>query len=275
MPRVTLKVPGTLPSRSRSRGSRKSTSTTSSRPASFTASAASISSISRLAASTIDLTLFVIFCGTSSLHCSECRGSSPKLLRQTPCGRHVLMAKGRENLVARVPMLARLAIPAVFLALTACAAAVPGYSPPPFKEQSKFAKPLESGDVGDEGRYEMSAAEKAMDCKRLTGSMQIVMARLKDAYVRMEPSAVCGGRTENGCPHEGRLGPGCRPAGVYARERAKLDAYNAELAAKNCKTLDIEASLPRPIRRARDTKRDGRLRHFQRVGQGLHRSWTP
>ena len=39
-------------------------------------------------------------------------------------------------------MLARLAIPAVFLVLTACAAAVPGYSPPPFKEQSKLAKSL-------------------------------------------------------------------------------------------------------------------------------------
>jgi len=33
---------------------------------------------------------------------------------------------------------------------------------------------------------------------------------------------------------------------VYARERAKLEAYNDELAARNCKTLDIEAELARP-----------------------------
>ena len=33
---------------------------------------------------------------------------------------------------------------------------------------------------------------------------------------------------------------------VYARERAKLDAYNNELAAKGCKTLDIDAELARP-----------------------------
>jgi hypothetical protein len=32
---------------------------------------------------------------------------------------------------------------------------------------------------------------------------------------------------------------------VYARERAKLDAYNDELAAKGCRPLDIEAELAR------------------------------
>ena len=33
---------------------------------------------------------------------------------------------------------------------------------------------------------------------------------------------------------------------VYGRERAKLDAYNRELAAKGCPTIDIEAELARP-----------------------------
>ncbi|HSR80112.1 MAG TPA: hypothetical protein VLL28_04970, partial [Hyphomicrobiaceae bacterium] len=33
---------------------------------------------------------------------------------------------------------------------------------------------------------------------------------------------------------------------IVARERAKLEAYNAELAAKGCKTVDIEAELSRP-----------------------------
>jgi hypothetical protein len=142
-------------------------------------------------------------------------------------------------------MLARLAIPAVFLVLTACAAAVPGYSPPPFKEQSKLSKSLESGDVDNEGRYEMSATEKAMDCKRLTGSMQIVMTRLKDAYVRMEPSAVSGGAQKMAAPLTGGSARAADREAVYARERAKLDAYNAELAAKGCKTVDIETELAR------------------------------
>ena len=35
---------------------------------------------------------------------------------------------------------------------------------------------------------------------------------------------------------------------VSARERAKLEAYNNELAAKGCKTVDIEAELAKPAR---------------------------
>jgi hypothetical protein len=32
----------------------------------------------------------------------------------------------------------------------------------------------------------------------------------------------------------------------YARERAKLDAYNQQLEAKNCRTMNIEAELAKP-----------------------------
>jgi hypothetical protein len=32
----------------------------------------------------------------------------------------------------------------------------------------------------------------------------------------------------------------------YARERARLEAYNRLLASKNCKTLDIDAELAKP-----------------------------
>ena len=142
-------------------------------------------------------------------------------------------------------MLARFLIPTVFLVLTACAAAMPGYSPPPFKEKSKVATPLESGDVRSDGNYEMSATEKAMDCKRLTGSMQIVMARLRDPYVRMEPSAVASGAQKTVAPVYGGSALTADRQAVYARERAKLEAYNAELAAKGCATLDIDAELAR------------------------------
>ena len=108
-----------------------------------------------------------------------------------------------------------------------------------------MATPLESGDVRSDGNYEMSATEKAMDCKRLTGSMQIVMSRLRDSYVRMEPSAVAAGAQKVATPVFGGSALAADRQAVYARERAKLEAYNAELAAKGCKTLDIEAELAR------------------------------
>jgi hypothetical protein len=144
-------------------------------------------------------------------------------------------------------MLRRLSFLAMLLLLASCAA-MPGYSPPPFEgsnEKSKFAKALDSGDVGPEGRYEMSAAEKAMDCKRLTGSMQITISRLRDPLIRQEPSATSSTAQTLSSPFYGSSGKGGDRQAVVGRERAKLEAYNAELAAKGCKTLDIEAELAR------------------------------
>jgi hypothetical protein len=145
-------------------------------------------------------------------------------------------------------MLRRLSVLAVLVLLTSCAA-VPGYTPPPLEgahDKNKFAKALESGEVGPEGRYEMSAAEKAMDCKRLTGSIQITISRLKDPLVRQEPSAVSSAAQKLSAPIYGSSNKGGDRQAIYARERAKLEAYNAELAEKGCKTVDIEAELARP-----------------------------
>jgi hypothetical protein len=145
-------------------------------------------------------------------------------------------------------MLRHLSFLGVLLLLASCAA-VPGYTPPPLEgshEKNKFAKALESGDVGPEGRYEMSAAEKAMDCKRLTGSIQITITRLKDPLVRQEPSAMSTAAQKLSTPLYGGSSKAADRQAAYARERAKLDAYNAELAAKGCKTVDIETELARP-----------------------------
>jgi len=145
-------------------------------------------------------------------------------------------------------MLRRLSILAVLPLVAACAA-VPGYTPPPLEgshDKNKFAKALESGDVGSEGRYEMSAAEKAMDCKRLTGSIEITISRLRDPLVKQEPSAISSATQKLSTPlYGGSSKAGDRQA-IYARERAKLEAYNAELAARGCKTVNIEAELSRP-----------------------------
>ena len=144
-------------------------------------------------------------------------------------------------------MLARRLAPAALLVLSACSAAMPGYSPPPFKESKSqiLGKPLEGG-VMQGDRYEMSSAERGMDCKRLTGSMQITISRLRDAGIREEPSTVASTMESWASPLFGGSGKSADRQAVYLRERAKLDAYNAELAAKGCTTLDIEAELARP-----------------------------
>jgi hypothetical protein len=140
----------------------------------------------------------------------------------------------------------RILVLAALLALTACAA-MPGYVPPSLggEKTSQFGQAMESGDVRD-GRYEMSATEKAMDCKRMTGSMQITITRLRDPLGRQEPSTMSATAQKLSTPLYGSSPKTADRQAVYARERAKLDAYNAELEAKGCKTIDIETELARP-----------------------------
>src|SRR5262249_29730980 len=154
---------------------------------------------------------------------------------------------GNNRLGVRV-MLARLFLLSALLTLAACAAAVPGYTPPPLteKKENKFIKPLARGSVDQDGRYHISDADTAMDCTRLPGSMQITLSRLKDSYGREEPSAVSSMAQTTFAAVLGGGGVGSNRQAVYARERAKLDAYNDELASRNCKTLDIDAELTRP-----------------------------
>jgi len=142
-------------------------------------------------------------------------------------------------------MLARLSFLAAILLLAACAV-VPGYSPPPFKPKSKAWTPAESGNVGGDGHYAMSEDEKKLDCKRLTGSIQISISRLKDPYFGQEASAAAGAAHKWVAPLFGGSSVGSDRQAEYARERAKLDAYNRQLAAKNCKTVDIDAELAKP-----------------------------
>jgi hypothetical protein len=142
-------------------------------------------------------------------------------------------------------MLARLTLLAPALLLSACAAAMPGYTPPPFKEPSKFAQAQEGGTMRS-GRYEMSETEKGLDCKRLTGSMLIAIARMKDGHGRDAPSGVSSGMQTMWPSLLSGSSAGVDREADHGRERAKLEAYNRQLAAKNCKTVDIDAELARP-----------------------------
>lgn len=141
-------------------------------------------------------------------------------------------------------MLARISCSAALLLLAACAAAIPGYTPPPFKEKSKHSTAMKSGEMV-EGDYEMAEQEKLMDCKRTRGSMMITIERLKFRGQEVPTSdlAVVASQV---APHTRRSSKGFDREAEYARDRARLAAYNRHLAAKGCPTVDIEAELARP-----------------------------
>ncbi len=143
-------------------------------------------------------------------------------------------------------MAVRYFLPAAAVLLGACAAALPGYSPPPLKELKTSKLISQSSGEMTDGSYELSQTEKERDCKRTLGSMQITITRLKDPGFRNEPSAVSSTIQSGSAALTGASGRGADRQAEYARERARLDAYNRLLASKNCKTVDIDAELAKP-----------------------------
>jgi hypothetical protein len=142
-------------------------------------------------------------------------------------------------------MFARLCCFAILLLLAACAAAMPGYTPPPFKE-SKNAQPMKSGEMTPDGRYEMADEEQKMDCKRTAGSMSIIIERLKyrASEVGSSQLAITGNKLVS--PMRKTSDKGLDRDAEYLRDRARLEAYNRHLASKGCATVNIAAELAKP-----------------------------
>jgi hypothetical protein len=142
-------------------------------------------------------------------------------------------------------MLARALILCTIALLAACAAALPGYTPPPFKE-SKVFKPKESGEMDDAGTYHMSKQEKGTDCKHLRGAMMVTISRLRHKDKEVGTSSLAIGANKLATPFWGGTAKGLDREAEHKRDVARLEAYNQHLADKGCKTVDIEAELKRP-----------------------------
>ena len=91
--------------------------------------------------------------------------------------------------------------------------------------------------------YELSAEEKSLDCKRLTGRMQLRILQTRDTIQRNDSSALGRGMQSAVTPIFGGTTHGVDPAADAARDRAMLEAFNAQLAAKKCPTYDLDAEL--------------------------------
>jgi hypothetical protein len=121
---------------------------------------------------------------------------------------------------------------------------MPGYTPPPFNEK-KVVHPMRSGDMDADGTYHMSSQEKATDCKHLRGSMLVTITRLRHREGEVETSPFAIGANRAASTVLSSSGKGLDRDAEYARDRARLAAYNSHLAEKGCETVDIEAELAR------------------------------
>lgn len=142
------------------------------------------------------------------------------------------------------------------LALTGCAAMVPGYIPPsPKAEKAKAALP-KGGGFDASGGYSLSEQEQNLDCKHLTGGITVKILQLRET--RVKPSVVAAGAQSVMNAMPGGVTYGFDQDADYKRDRARLETMNNQLAAKNCKTFDLDAALqagntemPQPVGEAK------------------------
>ena len=132
----------------------------------------------------------------------------------------------------------RPALLAVLLVLSGCAAAQIGYVPDSGQRTPPALQPFNGGAVSASGRYVVSDDERALSCGKLTGSMQVIMSRLKDSPNRPRSSELTKGMQSVAQPFAGK-GADLDVDTEVKQARARLAAYNDLLAEKKCVTLDI------------------------------------
>ena len=100
-----------------------------------------------------------------------------------------------------------------------------------------------TSDGGDDGTYVLSPQELAYSCKQLTGTMQVRILQVRSYNAQNDPTLAARGMQIVATPLFGGTTTGINPQGQHRRDLAMLEAYNRRLAAKNCKTFDLEAEL--------------------------------
>jgi len=93
------------------------------------------------------------------------------------------------------------------------------------------------------GEYALSADESSLDCNRITGRMQVRILQIRDHGVKTRTSQLSRSLQGVVTPLYGGTKRGLDPDGQYARDVARLHAYNKKLAAQGCKTFDLEEEL--------------------------------
>ncbi len=97
--------------------------------------------------------------------------------------------------------------------------------------------------------YKLTAEERSLDCKRLTGRMQVRILQIRDASERSSGTALAGGLQSAITPVLGGTTYGSDRQVDVARDKAVLEAMNGLLADKKCATYDLDAELrPRSVR---------------------------
>lgn len=131
------------------------------------------------------------------------------------------------------------------LLVAACAAqtdvpdTTPVSGPPPAPAAIASAADIKPA----EGGYKLTAEEQKLDCPKLTGQIKVRAMNMRAQFERPAGTATSGALQSVVTPVFGGSKRGSNKEADLAMDRAKLDAFNARLAEKNCKTVDIDGEL--------------------------------
>lgn len=152
--------------------------------------------------------------------------------------------------MSHVPLLRPTLATLVAAFMAGCAVTtLPAGGPAPLA--SKMKKPLrpdnETGRMASDGAYALSADELALNCRKLTGRMQVRILQVRGTAVG-EPSTVARTAQSTAVSVLGVSSSGLDRAAVRRRDLALLEAYNRRLDEKNCPTFDLAKELqPHPF----------------------------
>lgn len=93
------------------------------------------------------------------------------------------------------------------------------------------------------GDYQLSADEQKLNCKQITGRMQVRILQVRDYNQQTRASQVSRGIQSALASTFGNSAKGVDPDGVYAADLKTLRAYNQLLVAKGCKSYDLDREL--------------------------------
>ena len=137
------------------------------------------------------------------------------------------------------------------LAIVLTVAAVAGLAGGPAIAQKK-PNGAQAGDVGSfdaSGKYVLSETEQKLDCKKLNGRINVRLLQLRAELAdKSVPTGVAQSLQQVTAPalklmFGGDSAYGTDRAGQLRADRAIIDGYNAQLAARNCQPYDIAAEL--------------------------------
>lgn len=119
------------------------------------------------------------------------------------------------------------------------------------KIKKRLTGPASTEPLRADGSYVLSAAEEKLDCKKLTGTMQVRILQLRDGD-KIGPGSTAAQLMQGAAaPIFGGTTYGSSPAAERARDLAMLDAYNKRLVEKGCPSYDLKSAMsgtetPRP-----------------------------